>query len=82
MTTTPTNASEQMLREVAYSIWEDAGRPTGQAELHWEMAKALMKSPEAFPPRAQVLKAATAKKASTKSAKKPIPRNGANPLYQ
>src|ERR1700712_1675201 len=82
MTTKPANASEQMLREVAYSIWEDAGRPMGQAELHWEMAQALMKSPEVFPAQAPVLKTAPVKKASTKTGKKTTSRTGPSPFYQ
>jgi hypothetical protein len=41
MQATSTIANEQRVRETAYLIWEQAGRPFGQAELHWEMAKEL-----------------------------------------
>jgi flagellar biosynthesis/type III secretory pathway protein FliH len=29
---------EQRIREVAYRIWEEAGRPSGQDNSHWRMA--------------------------------------------
>jgi hypothetical protein len=47
MAATQSNASEQLLRETAYLIWEHAGRPFGQAELHWEMAKELTERTQA-----------------------------------
>lgn len=36
--------NEKELRELAYNIWEAEGRPTGQAERHWNMALALAES--------------------------------------
>ena len=36
-----TAANDQQIREIAYLIWEQAGRPVGQAEWHWEMAKQM-----------------------------------------
>ena len=30
---------EQRIRERAHAIWEHEGRPEGQAERHWQMAK-------------------------------------------
>jgi hypothetical protein len=38
------NMDEQSLRETAYLIWEQAGRPFGQADLHWQMAKEVSES--------------------------------------
>ena len=35
----PAEDREQRIRELAYSIWEQEGRPHGQAERHWEMAR-------------------------------------------
>lgn len=33
-----TAINEHNLRELAYRIWEEEGRPPGQAERHWQMA--------------------------------------------
>jgi hypothetical protein len=30
---------EEKIRAIAHRIWEEAGRPSDQADLHWEMAK-------------------------------------------
>ena len=30
---------KERIREIAHRIWEEAGRPMGQADLHWEMAE-------------------------------------------
>lgn len=32
---------EQRIRELAYDIWVSEGRPHGEAERHWEMARKL-----------------------------------------
>jgi len=32
---------EQRIRERAYRIWEEEGRPQGRAEAHWEKAREL-----------------------------------------
>jgi hypothetical protein len=37
-TTTPTQEFEDRIRTLAYQMWEDEGRPEGQAETHWEKA--------------------------------------------
>lgn len=29
---------DQRIRERAYRLWEDEGRPEGRAEAHWELA--------------------------------------------
>jgi hypothetical protein len=36
------NQIEHRVRERAYRIWLDEGRPEGRAELHWEMASELV----------------------------------------
>jgi hypothetical protein len=33
---------EQQIRECAYAIWENEGRPHGKHLEHWERAKALV----------------------------------------
>ncbi len=37
---------EQRIRELAYSIWQHEGRPHGQAERHWQMAREAVKTLE------------------------------------
>jgi hypothetical protein len=36
-----TDDNEQ-IRQQAYKIWMDEGRPEGRAEIHWEMARKSM----------------------------------------
>lgn len=33
---------EARIRERAHQLWEDAGRPEGQAHIHWERARTLV----------------------------------------
>lgn len=40
------NSDEQRTRELAYQIWESEGRPEGQTEKHWDMARKLARSEE------------------------------------
>lgn len=35
------NTHEQRIREFAYQIWESEGKPHGQTERHWDMARKL-----------------------------------------
>ena len=35
---------EQQIRELAYDIWQSEGRPEGQEERHWEMARKLVEA--------------------------------------
>ena len=37
---------EQRIRETAYHLWERDGRPAGQAERHWEMARRMTEDAE------------------------------------
>lgn len=38
------SSDEERIRELAYQIWESEGRPEGQTEKHWEMARKLKES--------------------------------------
>jgi hypothetical protein len=35
---------EQRIRERAYSLWDEAGRPEGRAEEFWERARGLIEA--------------------------------------
>ena len=37
-------SDEERIRELAYQIWESEGRPEGQTEKHWEMARKLSRA--------------------------------------
>ena len=38
---------EDRIREIAYSLWEEEGRPADQEERHWQMAKSAVEQEEA-----------------------------------
>jgi hypothetical protein len=38
---------EQRIREIAHRLWEEAGRPSGQADEHWEKARQIVDAEEA-----------------------------------
>ena len=40
--TMPSTGHESQIREVAYFLWEQEGRPDGQAERHWDLARSLV----------------------------------------
>ncbi len=68
------SVSDKKIREIAHSLWVEAGKPEGQAEDHWfkaiEMAaKAAGKKPAAKP----------AAKAAAKPAAKPAAKAVAKP---
>ena len=54
---------EQRIRELAYDIWVSEGRPHGQDERHWEMARKLAEAesgnPAAEKPASRARKTAT-----------------------
>ena len=55
------NKNEQRIRELAYDIWVSEGRPHGEDERHWEMARKLAEA-EAKPgdkPASRARKTAT-----------------------
>jgi hypothetical protein len=35
-------ARERRIREIAHKIWEESGRPAGQADSHWEQARQIV----------------------------------------
>jgi hypothetical protein len=39
---------EQRIREIAYRLWEEEGRPEGGAERHWFAAEAVFNAEEAW----------------------------------
>ena len=47
---------EQRVREFAYQIWESEGRPAGQQERHWAMARKLAEAEAAGDQPQQPLK--------------------------
>ncbi len=49
------NLNEQQVREIAYTLWLNEGRPEGSAEIHWFRAAELA---AAKPAKAPVKKAA------------------------
>jgi hypothetical protein len=40
----PGDDREHRIRELAHAIWEQEGRPEGQAERHWRMAEEAVKA--------------------------------------
>ena len=40
------NANEQMIREQAYELWDNAGRPDGRSDEFWFAARAEFESGE------------------------------------
>jgi hypothetical protein len=64
-------ANEEQIREIAYLIWEQAGRPAGQADWHWEMAKQAGASAE--PKRAKPKAGAAKTVAKTAAVKRRAP---------
>lgn len=82
------SADEKRIRDFAYQIWESEGKPHGQEERHWEMARKLAEA-EALSPNKKDLKKTTkpklpkldgasdakpvASKAASKSATSPPP---------
>ncbi len=43
--TTMSAVNEDRIREIAYSLWEEAGRPIGLAESHWVIARQMLDAP-------------------------------------
>ncbi len=38
---------EERIRAFAYRIWEEEGRPLGEADRHWEMARKAIEAEDA-----------------------------------
>ncbi|MNM24078.1 hypothetical protein D3C81_345020 [compost metagenome] len=54
------SVDEKRVREFAYQIWESEGKPIGEEERHWDMARKLAEA-EAIAPKAEPRKRAPAK---------------------
>ncbi|MFP3407537.1 DUF2934 domain-containing protein [Pseudomonas sp. Irchel s3f19] len=54
------SVDEKRIREFAYQIWESEGKPVGEEERHWDMARKLAEA-EALAPKAAPRKKAPAK---------------------
>ena len=63
--------SEEKIREIAHTLWMEAGQPEGQAEDHWYKAIELAS--------AKAAKKAAAKPAATKAAKPAASPKAAKP---
>ena len=74
---------EQRIRELAYDIWVSEGRPHGQDERHWEMARKLAEAesgnPAAEKPASRARKTATKPTDATPAAK---PAKAAKPVKE
>ena len=53
---------DQRITELAHRIWEEEGRPDGQAEAHWARAVAIIDAEALAKPKAPAKKAAPKKK--------------------
>ncbi|QVM94562.1 DUF2934 domain-containing protein [Pseudomonas sp. B21-012] len=62
------SVEEKRIREFAYQIWESEGKPEGQEERHWAMARKLAEA-EALAPKVTPRKPAKAPPASSAKAK-------------
>ncbi|MBF8756212.1 DUF2934 domain-containing protein [Pseudomonas guariconensis] len=62
------SADEKRIREFAYQIWESEGKPVGQEERHWEMARKLAEA-EALAPKVPPRKKPAAKPKAAADAK-------------
>ncbi|GFM81269.1 hypothetical protein PSCICO_38630 [Pseudomonas cichorii] len=51
------SADEKRIREFAYQIWESEGKPTGQEQRHWEMARKLAEAEALAPDKTSASKA-------------------------
>ncbi|AOE60428.1 DUF2934 domain-containing protein [Pseudomonas corrugata] len=64
------STDDKRIREFAYQIWESEGKPTGQEERHWDMARKLAEA-EALAP-SKPPKAASKPAASKANGIKPV----------
>jgi Protein of unknown function (DUF2934) len=63
MTHANSSGRDQRITEMAHKIWEEEGRPEGQAEAHWARATAIVDAEVlAEKPAAKKAKAAPKKK--------------------
>lgn len=67
------SVEEKRIREFAYQIWESEGKPEGQEDRHWDMARKLAEA-EALAPKASTPRKPRA--ASAKPKAEPAPALG------
>ncbi|MCY1405341.1 hypothetical protein D9M71_205800 [compost metagenome] len=67
------SADDKRIREFAYQIWESEGKPTGQEERHWEMARKLAEAEALAPTKTSSRKPAAAKPSVPKTNSKANP---------
>ena len=64
------SVDEKRIREFAYQIWESEGKPVGEEERHWDMARKLAEA-EALAPKGEPRKRAPAKPKAAAEPKAP-----------
>jgi hypothetical protein len=64
------STEDKRIREFAYQIWESEGKPEGQEERHWQMARKLAEA-EALAPKKSPKAAGSKTPASKAPASKP-----------
>lgn len=69
------SADEKRIREFAYQIWESEGKPHGQDNRHWEMARKLAEAQALAPDKSPARKASKPKLPAVDGAAegKPVP---------
>lgn len=65
------SVDEKRIREFAYQIWESEGKPAGQEERHWDMARKLAEAESLAPKATPRKKPATRSKEPAAAVKKP-----------
>ncbi|MDR2309207.1 MAG: DUF2934 domain-containing protein [Paucimonas sp.] len=65
------SVDEKRIREFAYQIWESEGKPAGQEERHWDMARKLAEAESLAPKATPRKKPAARSKEPAAAVKKP-----------
>jgi Protein of unknown function (DUF2934) len=73
--TAAASVSDKKIREIAHSLWVEAGKPEGQAEDHWFKAIEMAAKAAGSKPAAK-----SAAKPSAKAAAKPAAKTAAKPV--
>jgi hypothetical protein len=67
------SADEKRIRDFAYQIWESEGKPHGQEDRHWEMARKLAEAEALAPDKSTARKASKPKLPKVDGATEPKP---------
>jgi len=73
------SADEKRIRDFAYQIWESEGKPHGQEDRHWEMARKLAEAEALAPDKSTARKASKPKLPKVDGATEPKPAAAAKP---